>query len=215
MIGHIQGQVLFSDGTETILETTSGIGYQIYYNRVLPEGATAALYISHIVKENSEELYGFHSLRAKKLFEMLMTVKNIGPKSAYGLMRALAVKDICDAVMLDNKKLLTSAPGVGPKAAAQMILDLQNKIHKVKMYSDRPSLSGPGIPKEQSSLQLEYLEEELPETASEAGLLNEALMACKELGFKEEKIKPLAIKILSEHKISKPEQLVHLVLRGV
>ncbi len=214
MIGHIQGQVLFSDGTETILETTSGIGYQIYYNRVLPEGATAALFISHIVKENSEELYGFHSLRAKKLFEMLLTVKNIGPKSAFALMRALAVKDICDAILLDNKKLLTSAPGVGPKAAAQMILDLQTKIQKVKMYSDRPSLSG--ISQAQASqIELEYVEEELPETVSEAGLLQEALMACKELGFKEDKIKPLAMKILSEHKISKPEQLVHLVLKGV
>lgn len=214
MIGHIQGQVLFSDGTETILETTSGIGYQIYYNRVLPEGATAALFISHIVKENSEELYGFHSLRAKKLFEMLLTVKNIGPKSAFALMRALAVKDICDAILLDNKKLLTSAPGVGPKAAAQMILDLQTKIQKVKMYSDRPSLSG--ISQAQASqIGLEYVEEQLPETVSEAGLLQEALMACKELGFKEDKIKPLAMKILSEHKISKPEQLVHLVLKGV
>ena len=71
MIGHIQGVVLFSDGTETILETSSGIGYQVYYNRVLPEGATAALFISHIVKENDEELYGFHSIRAKKLFGVL------------------------------------------------------------------------------------------------------------------------------------------------
>ncbi len=214
MIGHIQGVVLFSDGTETILETTSGIGYQIFYNRVLPEGATAALFISHIVKENDEELYGFHSLRAKKLFEMLLTVKNIGPKSAFGLMRALAVRDICDAIMLDNKKLLTSAPGVGPKAAAQMVLDLQGKIEKVKMYSDKPALMSvtKGEPLTQ---ELEFVQPELPETVSEAGLLSEALMACKELGFKEDKIKPLAMKILSEHKISKPEQLVHLVLKGL
>ncbi len=143
MIGHIQGHVLFSDGTETILETTSGIGYQIYYNRVLPEGSVAALYISHIVKENAEELYGFHSLRAKKLFEMLLTVKNIGPKSAFALMRALNVKDICSAILLDNKKVLTSAPGVGPKAAAQMILDLQTKIQKVQMYSDCSVMARP------------------------------------------------------------------------
>ena len=83
MIGHIQGEVLFSDGHEVILLTNSGIGYQIFCNQVHAEGRQASIYIAHVIKEGLEDLYGFGDLRSKKLFEMLNSVKGVGPKSAY------------------------------------------------------------------------------------------------------------------------------------
>ena len=83
MIGFLTGEVLFSDGNESIIQTTSGVGYQVFYNKVLVEGTSAAIYIAHIIKEDSETLFGFSSLRAKKLFEMLLTVKGIGPTSQH------------------------------------------------------------------------------------------------------------------------------------
>jgi len=207
MIGYLQGEVLFSDGQETIINCPSGIGYQIYYNKVLAEDSQISLYISHIVRETSEDLYGFNSLREKKIFEMLILVKGVGPKSAFSLLSALTIENIIEAILFENKKMLTAAPGVGPKAAAQMILDLKTKVGKIKMFSSLNSSktidgSNDVISNEQVS-------------ANSSILIDDVLMACKELGFSEKKILPLAQKILNENEISKAEQLVHLVLKGI
>lgn len=218
MIGFIQGEVLFSDGHEVVLNTASGIGYQVYFHRVLAEGGWASLYISHVIKEAAEDLYGFETLRDKKMFELLISVKGVGPKSAYALMASIATDQIIEAISLESKKTLTSAPGVGPKAAAQILLDLGNKIHKVKMYSSavRTSNSYQVVSAVKDSSTSELVQEMAAEVGiNSSQIMNDALMACKELGFKEENIIPLAQKILGQHQISKPEQLVHLVLKEV
>ena len=136
MIGFLSGTVVFSDGQDLILNTSSGVGYQIFCQQVLSEGSFASLYISHVIKEASQELYGFSNLREKKLFELLTTVKGVGPKSAYSMLANLGGENIITAVMMENKALLKKAPGVGDKAASQLILDLKSKIAKAKMYSN-------------------------------------------------------------------------------
>ncbi len=219
MIGFLCGEVIFSDGVESVIQTTSGIGYQVFYNKVLVEGSQAAIYISHIIKEDSETLYGFHSLRAKKLFELLLSVNGVGPKSAYGLISCIGVNDIINAVKLEAKNTLTKAPGVGAKSAAQIILDLSAKIDRVKMYNDSTKTVRASSPVTQTSIldigEVAYVDNNILTGSSQHDILNDALMACKELGFKEDKIIPIAQKILGANNISKPEQLIHLVLREV
>lgn len=221
MIGFLRGEVLFSDGYEIIINTVSGVGYQIYFSHLLSEGSYTGVFISHIVKEASEELYGFKSLRDKKMFELLTSVKGVGPKSAFNLMAALSTTQIIDAVMNDDKKSLTKAPGVGAKAASQMILDLTKKIEKIKMYSNRsiqmPNVESEAIANFEQPLLFEEIVE-AQETVHEIhdnALMQEAMLACKELGFKEDKIMPIASKILEQNTIQKAEQLVHLVLKEV
>lgn len=213
MIGLIQGKVLFSDGVETIVLTSSGIGYQVFYNKVLSEGSLVSIFISHQIKEASEQLFGFQNLRDKKMFEMLTSVKGVGPKGAFNLLGFLGTENIIDAVLLDNKKLLTKAPGVGPKAGAQIILDLSKKISKIKMYS-------PSYKVESDNLELLPVFKEGVLTPGYTidnthEIMNETLIACKELGFREDQILPLAQKILSDNIVTKPEQLVHLVLKEI
>jgi Holliday junction DNA helicase RuvA len=222
MIGFIYGEVLFSDGNEVILQTNTGVGYQVFYNQVLIEGSEAGVYISHIIKEDSETMYGFHSLRAKKLFEMLLTVKGIGPKSAYSLVTNLGVNEIITAVSLDSKNILTKVPGLGTKGAAQIILDLGNKIDKVKMYSDSRIIYKTKAKVVHTQLEMitvdepVYIEDAIKkESFNNHEIMNDAIMACKELGFKEEKVIPIAQKILSVSHITKPEQLIHLVLKEI
>lgn len=216
MIGHLQGEVIFSDGTEAVVLTNSGIGYQVYINQVLPEGRGTSVFISHVIREASEELYGFKTIREKKMFELLTSVKGVGPKSAFSLVGAVGVDQIINSILFDDKKTLTKAPGIGNKAAAQMVLDLQNKISKIKMYSNKTM----GV-QDTSNVQPISIREEIEEVSIDSNFVNQdliikdAIMACKELGFKEEKIIPLAQKILATNEISKPEQLVHLVLKEV
>lgn len=220
MIGFLCGEVLFSDGNESVLQTASGIGYQVFYNKVLVEGSQAAIYIAHIIKEDSETLYGFHSLRAKKLFELLLTVKGIGPKSAYGLITNIGVNEIINAVNLEAKATLTKVPGLGGKGAAQIILDLSGKIDRVKMYSNTSKTLKAITALSKSNLlemvdEVAYVETTISSNVNQHEILNDALMACKELGFKEDKIIPIAQRILGANNISKPEQLIHLVLKEV
>ncbi len=217
MIGHIQGEILFSDGAEIILLTSSGIGYEINFHKVLAEGHYASLYISHIIKEAAQTLYGFETLREKKLFELLTTVKGVGPKGGYSMVSHLGTDGVVQAILFDDKKSLSKAPGIGQKAAAQMVLDLQKKITKIKMYSNSYRVSKLKRGESVCDIPLEEINEieVAPDTACEYHILEDAILACKELGFKEDNIRTVAQEILESHEVNKAEQLVHLVLKGI
>ncbi len=219
MIGLICGKVIFSDGTEVIVQTTSGIGYQIYFKKILMEGSYTSLFISHVIREASQDLYGFVTLRDKKLFEMLTTVKGVGPKSSASLINNIGSDEVCRAIMTENKKILASAPGVGPKAAAQIILDLAGKIHKVQMFSNKFNrdvlqFSVAEISREINDGNVVCNSEE-DCLISDGSIVDDTIMACKELGFSESQIVPIINRILSTSKLNSPEQLVHLVLKEV
>lgn len=219
MIGYLVGEVLFSDGKELIIKTKDGIGYQVYMTALLVEGTMAEVFISHIFKDSGQELFGFETLREKKLFELLNSVKGVGPKSGYSLLSALGADTIIQSVQLENKKVLTKAPGIGAKAAAQICLDLGDKIQKVLMYSGQNNSMTVHAPAHMA-LELDTKTHHVNLSGSEltsmgGPILEEALMACKELGFKEDIVLPMAQKILAEKDIQKAEQLVHLVLKEV
>lgn len=218
MIGFLSGIVVFSDGQDLILNTQSGVGYQIFFPQVLAEGSRASLYISHVIKEAGEELYGFSSLREKKLFEMLTKVKGVGPKSAFSMLGNLGSENIINAVMMESKAVLKKAPGVGDKAAGQLILDLKGKIAKAKMYSSSKTkweVDSGGIEVAPEQAELTDVVQAEESSVNDNQIIQDALMACKELGFNEEKIIPIAQKIMSKAQIQRPEQLVHLVLKEV
>lgn len=213
MIGFLQGEIVFSDGHESIIRTAQGIGHQLHCHWILPEGAAAAMFVSHIVREGHEALYAFKSLRDKKFFELLITLPGIGPKAAYALIGHLGVEQIVMASRSDDKTLLKKAPGIGQKIAGQLVLDLPNKADKVMMYSARtirPSQSPVG---ETALTYDEVVEVAETVMTNHSPILEETMLACKELGFKEEQIRPLAQNLLLEHAVSRPEQLVHLVLK--
>lgn len=224
MIGVISGQVLFSDGVEVIIDTPSGIGYQTFCKHILPEGETTSVYISHIIRENNEALYAFCSLREKKLFELITTVKSVGPKSAFNLISQLDMNQIITSIQTNDKKTLTQVRGLGPKAASQIILDLQKKIQKIKMYSDQPLGHTTPIKQIQnksensSKKSSKKIEKPLVQNGtlpSLQSILDDTLLACKNLGFSDERIIPLAQRILKENEVKKTEQLVHLVLKEI
>ncbi len=211
MIGFLKGEVLFSDGSEAIVGTPSGIGYEVCFSEILTEGADITLYTSHIIRENAQLLYGFRTLREKKLFELLVSVKGVGPKSAYGLLMALGFEQTVGAIQREDKKALSKAPGIGPKAAAQVVLDLGPKIEKVVMYSENYQM-GIIFPTQQPRA---MSKESATAWGADSQIVHEAVMACKELGFKEESIEPIIHRLVQENSIAKPEQLVHLVLKEV
>lgn len=197
MIAYIEGKVLQSTNSEIILLTSAGIGHLIHYDKMPAIGTELGLYIAHIIKEDSETLFGFSNFHEKKFFELLLGVKGVGPKSAFSLMVFLGPVEIRNSIVLQNPAGLKRAPGIGAKAAAQIILDLKDKI----LMMDKPALEN-----KQSVIKKNV-------ATPSSDILGEAIMAFKELGFKEEKVVMVAQRLLLENEINRAEQLVELVLR--
>jgi Holliday junction DNA helicase RuvA len=193
MIGYLSGMVLASDEAKMILKTTTGIGYEVFYNRFSQTGEEKEIFITHIVRENSQTLFGFDSIEEKRIFELLLDVNGVGPKSAYSLVANLGVKALVNAICLDNKKALKQAPGVGPKAAAQIILSLKDKVQKLML--ETPLQTNKVIVNDENKL------------------LHDTLLACKELGFNEAMVLPKIQTLMESGEITKPEQMIKQLLQ--
>ena len=218
MIGYIRGKVLYSNGGDALLVDGSGVGHHVTYHKVLREESEAALYISHVIREDSQHLYAFDSLRAKKLFEALLGVKGVGPKSAFSLIVALGEEEIIGAITGENKKRLSQAPGIGPKAAAQIILDLSTKIKKALMSVPVPTPTPTPTPTStpvltSTSTQLPPSSPPPKEEEQQQQMIDEALSACRELGFEDEQVTVVAQKVMRNHDVGHSSHLVHLVLK--
>lgn len=103
-------------------------------------GQQAKLYISEAIGENNFDLYGFTDLQEKRIFEMLISVSGVGPKAAISLLSSLSAEQLLQAVINDDSKLLTAAPGIGKKIAQRITLELRDKI-----AGEIPELTASGI----------------------------------------------------------------------
>lgn len=108
----------------------NGIGYQIYvpnpYNYHVNDYCT--IWVYQAVREDSIDLYGFLTFEEKDLFLKIISVTGIGPKSALPILAASSVDDIKGAIASGNVSYMQKFPGIGPKAAQQIILDLRGKV---------------------------------------------------------------------------------------
>lgn len=86
------------------------------------------VYTSFQVKEDSMTLYGFLSRQDLKMFNQLLGVNGIGPKAALGILSSLTPDDLRMAIIAEDAKAIAKAPGIGPKTAKRVILDLKDKI---------------------------------------------------------------------------------------
>jgi holliday junction DNA helicase RuvA len=201
MIGYISGTVVYSDSARSIVLTTQGVGYEIHTATPMVPNRDVALFISHIIREASQDLYGFESADDKKFFEMLIDVNGIGPKSAFSLISHLGIQQIISAITFENADILKSAPGVGKKSADQIVLSLKDKISKLEIgltTKEKPMKGGVQI---KSPNQVD------------AFVVKETLAACQGLGFKDQDIMPMIQKFLKDGASHSPEDLVKMILK--
>ncbi|MBQ3296349.1 Holliday junction branch migration protein RuvA [Candidatus Saccharibacteria bacterium] len=131
MISHIKGTIDEKFGNSIIIDV-NGVGYEVtvptpdFENVKL--GETRKFYTYHAVREQSEELYGFSSLMAKKLFELLISVQGIGPKAGIAILSLAEVEDVRNAIANSDTAFISKASGVGKKSAERVIVDLSDKV---------------------------------------------------------------------------------------
>jgi Holliday junction DNA helicase RuvA len=143
MISSLRGK-LTARAPEGIVVETSGVGYGVlvplstYYH--LPEiGEEVELLIHTQVREESIRLYGFSSSSEQKIFELLISIPDIGPRMAINILSGIPTPELLQAVSSRDGHRLQAIPRVGKKMAERIILELQDKLPA--LHLDSPSLT--------------------------------------------------------------------------
>jgi Holliday junction DNA helicase RuvA len=138
MIAHISGVVAEKFNSSVIVDV-HGVGYEIavalgdYERALLNE--PVKFYTYHHIREQSQELFGFTSLAAKKLFEMLITVQGVGPKAGLAILSLDESENVRNAIANSDVAYITKASGVGKKTAERVIVDLSDKVGMPIVYN--------------------------------------------------------------------------------
>ena len=131
MFYYLNGSVAEMGQSSLVLDV-NGIGFFINTSlKTLSSVKTSAstrLYISESIGESNFDLYGFADLQEKRFFELLISVSGVGPKAAISLLSALNTDMLVMAIVNDDAKALTAAPGIGKKIAQRIILELRDKL---------------------------------------------------------------------------------------
>ena len=134
MISHIRG-TLECKSTDYIIVDVNGIGYKIFTSLPTMQslgqvGSEVKLFTYLQVREDKMSLFGFISSDELKMLELLLKVSGVGPKAAISLISNLSPSRFSLAVITDDDKTLSKAPGIGKKTAQRIILELKDKIKK-------------------------------------------------------------------------------------
>ncbi len=131
MIAHVYG-VVVEKFNSTVIVDVNGIGYEVqvalsdFDASVL--GEKIKLHTYHHIREQSQELFGFSSLAAKKMFELLITVQGVGPKAALSILSLGDSEQVRNAIANSDSAYITKASGVGKRIAERVVVDLSDKV---------------------------------------------------------------------------------------
>jgi len=131
MIAHVSGEVVEKTADALIIDV-GGIGYEVQVAGSEFEAATLGekikLYTHDHLRETAHELFGFSSLTAKRLFEMLISVSGVGPKMALAILGLGEVESIRSAIARGESTFVQQASGVGKRIAERITVDLRDKV---------------------------------------------------------------------------------------
>lgn len=188
MIARLEGRVWEIEGNKLVVDC-NGVGYAVTVSTTVLAIAqiedTISLYIREIVREDLRSLYGFSSAQERSVFDLLRDVKGCGPKIAQTALSFLGTDELIRAISLEDATALAKTPGIGPKLAERIVLELKEPIRE---YSWLANVSGS---KSENA-------EPLPQDE-----LTEALIA---LGYRKHEIEQAA-KLAREESENLPDQI--------
>lgn len=132
MISRLTGKLVEKNPPQIVIDV-NGVGYeadvsmQTFYN-LPPVGESVQLFTQLIIREDAHLLFGFATAEERKTFRQLIKVGGIGAKTALGILSAMTADELARAVVEEDVKRLSSAPGIGKKTAERMVLELRGKL---------------------------------------------------------------------------------------
>ena len=133
MIAQLKG-ILLDHTLDTAVVDVHGVGFEVLIpvstaEKLPPLDREVTLFTSMAVREDAITLYGFATRQEKRLFETIVnSVKGFGPRMALGVLSAMPISSLCQAIASEDLKTLSKISGVGKKSAAQLVLDLKGHL---------------------------------------------------------------------------------------
>ncbi len=129
MIYFLRGKVALID-KDTVIIDVRDVGYQVLVSHIdeYEIGQEVFVYTYNVVREDENYLVAFKSLEEKAVFLSLIKVKGLGPKTVIGALSATSPEQVISAINSNNVAYLKKLPGIGAKAAAQIILDVKGEL---------------------------------------------------------------------------------------
>jgi len=145
MIAHVYGVLVEKFGPSSAIVDVNGVGYEVQLAandfEDVSLNSNVKFYTYHHIREQSQELFGFSSLVAKKLFEMLISVQGVGPKAALAILSLADSEDVRSAIANSDSVFIAKASGVGKKTAERVVVDLSDKVG----YAVRTNVNNSGM----------------------------------------------------------------------
>ncbi|GAA5522702.1 Holliday junction branch migration protein RuvA [Aliifodinibius salicampi] len=148
MIAYLKGIVHSKAANQLVLDVHD-VGYLLEIStQTLDElpakGEEAELLVHHHITDNDQRLFGFLGQNEKDLFELLITVKGVGPKLGLTILSGLPAEEITGAIVQKDKGTLSQIKGIGKKTAERMILELKDKVSEMvdATYTSSSAVSG-------------------------------------------------------------------------
>lgn len=145
MIAYVRGTLEYVEPeTSLVVLECGGIGYNILvpgkeFSLLPGRGQEVRLHTFLQVREDAMQLFGFLSREDLKFFRLLIGVNGIGPKAALGILSVFGADELRFAILADDAKTISRAPGIGAKTARKLILELKDKISLEDVFEQRPS----------------------------------------------------------------------------
>ena len=135
MISSLEGKISLRAEKHIILEA-NGIGYKVWcaektLSKIPQIGGSVKLFTYLSVKETGWDLFGFLTYEELEMFELLISISGIGPKTAAGILSAASVEDLQEAIVLGDETILSRVSGIGKKVAQKIVIELKSKVKKL------------------------------------------------------------------------------------
>ena len=129
MIYFLRGKVAIVNNDSVIIDVKD-VGYEVLVSHIedFIVGEEVLVYTYNVVREDENYLVGFKTIEEKNVFLSLIKVKGLGPKTVIGALSATTPNEVVNAIASNNVAFLKKLPGIGAKAAAQVILDLKGQL---------------------------------------------------------------------------------------
>ncbi|MCD7909399.1 MAG: Holliday junction branch migration protein RuvA [Clostridium sp.] len=155
MISYIKGPLTAVEEDVIVVEA-GGVGMGIHVplsvlDRLPGIGREVTVYTYFQVREDAMSLYGFLNRQDRDMFRQLIGVNGVGPKAALGILSVMTPDDLRMAIVTGDAKAISRAPGIGPKTAQRLILDLKDKVSMEEVLGnlalpyDQGAAVSPGI----------------------------------------------------------------------
>lgn len=144
MIAYLVGKII-AKHDQAIVLLVNNVGYLVHAVPdvlVKPIETEVALHIHHVVREDSQDLYGFISEQELLMFKTLISVSGVGPKTALGILSVTSVDNLKNAVASGDIKLLTTFSGIGKKTAERLLVELKDKIAVFGLPDEKSVIAG-------------------------------------------------------------------------